>query len=52
MSQLLQNFIQTASTLQKAVFLMVSGILFVFLVQVVFYLIAKLWPRGKKEPQG
>jgi Na+-transporting methylmalonyl-CoA/oxaloacetate decarboxylase gamma subunit len=49
--QLLQNFIQTGSTIQKAAFLMVSGILFVFLVQVVFYLVAKLWPRGKK-PQS
>jgi Na+-transporting methylmalonyl-CoA/oxaloacetate decarboxylase gamma subunit len=47
MDQLLQNFIQSAGTIQKAVFLMVAGILFVFSVQVVFYLIAKLWPREK-----
>jgi hypothetical protein len=48
MDQLLQNFIHSATTVQKAVFLMVAGILFVFAVQVVFYLIAKLWPRGKE----
>jgi Na+-transporting methylmalonyl-CoA/oxaloacetate decarboxylase gamma subunit len=48
MDELLRNFIQNASVIQKAVFLMVAGILFVFIVQVVFYLIAKLWPRGKK----
>jgi hypothetical protein len=32
---------------QKAVFLMVCGVVFVFLVQVVFYLTIKLWPKGK-----
>jgi Na+-transporting methylmalonyl-CoA/oxaloacetate decarboxylase gamma subunit len=51
MDQLLRDFIQGAPVIQKAVFLMVAGILFVFIVQVVFYLIAKLWPRGKKEGQ-
>jgi hypothetical protein len=45
--QLLRNFIQGSSVIGKAVFLMVTGILFVFTVQVVFYLIAKLWPRNK-----
>jgi Na+-transporting methylmalonyl-CoA/oxaloacetate decarboxylase gamma subunit len=45
--QLLRNFIQDSSVIGKAVFLMVAGVLFVFAVQVVFYLIAKLWPRSK-----
>ncbi|MDR3335807.1 MAG: hypothetical protein LBT16_01255 [Treponema sp.] len=49
MDQLFENFIQSSSTIQKAVFLMITGILFVFLVQIVFYLIAKLWPRGKEK---
>jgi hypothetical protein len=48
MEQLLQYFIQNASTLQKAAFLMVCGILFVFAVQVVFYLTVKLWPWDKE----
>jgi hypothetical protein len=47
MEQLLQYFLQNASTLQKAVFLMVCGIFFVFAVQAVFYLTVKLWPWGK-----
>ncbi|MDR2096566.1 MAG: hypothetical protein LBP76_13775 [Treponema sp.] len=49
--QLLKNFIQDSSVIGKAVFLMVAGILFVFTVQVVFYLIAKLWPRNKNAGQ-
>jgi hypothetical protein len=47
MDLLLQRFIQNSTTLQKGVFLMVCGVLFVFAVQVVFYLIVKLWPRDK-----
>jgi hypothetical protein len=39
---------QSDSTIVKALFLMVCGILFVFSVQVLFYLTAKLWPRDKK----
>jgi Na+-transporting methylmalonyl-CoA/oxaloacetate decarboxylase gamma subunit len=49
MEQAFQEFIQHSSTVAKAVFLMVSGVAFVFAVQVVFYLIAKCWPRGKGE---
>jgi Na+-transporting methylmalonyl-CoA/oxaloacetate decarboxylase gamma subunit len=49
MDQLFENFVQSSSTIQKAVFLMIAGILFVFLVQIVFYLIAKLWPREKEK---
>jgi hypothetical protein len=45
--QMLKDFIQDSSVIGKAVFLMVAGSLFVFTVQVVFYLIAKLWPRNK-----
>jgi hypothetical protein len=51
MDQIFQEFIQNSSTVAKAVFLMVSGVLFVFAVQVVFYLIAKLWPRDKPQPE-
>jgi hypothetical protein len=50
MNNWLQNFIATGGTIQKALFLMLCGILFVFAVQVVFYLIIKLWPRKKDEP--
>ncbi|MDR2053926.1 MAG: hypothetical protein LBP80_10985 [Treponema sp.] len=45
--QMLRDFIQDSSVIGKAVFLMIAGILFVFTVQVVFYLIAKLWPRNR-----
>ena len=31
----------------KGVFLMVAGIGFVFVVQVIFFLIIKLWPKAK-----
>jgi hypothetical protein len=47
MNQLIEAVRQGNSTIIKAVFLMVSGILFVFAVQVVFYLVIKLWPKGK-----
>jgi hypothetical protein len=49
MEQLLQEFIKNASTVQKGVFLLVSGVLFVFAVQVVFYLTVKVWPKGRKK---
>jgi hypothetical protein len=48
MDQLLKNIIQNASTVEKGVFLMIFGILFVFVVQTIFYLAVKLWP-GKKD---
>jgi hypothetical protein len=48
MDTLLQN-IQSGPVLSKALFLMVSGVLFVFAVQVVFYLSIKLWPKEKGE---
>jgi Na+-transporting methylmalonyl-CoA/oxaloacetate decarboxylase gamma subunit len=46
-----QNFIRSGTNFQKSIFLMVSGIVFVFLVQVIFYLFVKLWPKGKDEEQ-
>jgi hypothetical protein len=50
MDALLQS-IQKGPVLSKALFLLVSGVLFVFVVQVVFYLTIKLWPRGKKAEE-
>jgi hypothetical protein len=47
MDSLLQT-VRNGPILSKALFLLTSGVLFVFLVQVVFYLTIKLWPRGKK----
>ncbi|MCL2270773.1 MAG: hypothetical protein FWC24_07450 [Treponema sp.] len=47
MDQLLNNFVQNATIVQKGVFLMIAGVSFVFLVQTVFYLIVKIWPRPK-----
>ncbi|MDR2094616.1 MAG: hypothetical protein LBP76_03755 [Treponema sp.] len=47
MDTMLNGFIQNATTIQKSLFLMVCGVLFVFMVQVVFYLTVKLWPRKK-----
>lgn len=39
--------ITAGSDIGKGVFLMVAGMGFVFTVQVVFYLIIALWPKGK-----
>ena len=47
MEQLLNNFIQNSTIFQKGVFLMITGVFFVFAVQVVFYLIVKLWPKKR-----
>ncbi|MCL2763298.1 MAG: hypothetical protein FWD36_08870 [Treponema sp.] len=48
MEQFFNGFIQNASVFQKGVFLMIAGIGFVFTVQVLFYAIVRLWPKGKK----
>ncbi|GHV13723.1 hypothetical protein FACS189491_09060 [Spirochaetia bacterium] len=48
MNQLIDLVQNSDSTIVKALFLMVCGILFVFAVQVVFYLAIKLWPNTKK----
>ena len=43
------EFIRTATTIEKGVFLMVVGVSFVFAVQVVFYLTVKIWPQPKSD---
>ncbi|HOV38281.1 MAG TPA: OadG-related small transporter subunit [Spirochaetales bacterium] len=52
MNELLQRIIQ-GNDFEKALFLLVVGVGFVFLVQCVFYfvikLFIKLFPEGKKE---
>ena len=52
MEQLLNYFINTESVFQKGVFLMVAGIVFVFAVQVVFYLTVKVWMSVKRRPKN
>jgi Na+-transporting methylmalonyl-CoA/oxaloacetate decarboxylase gamma subunit len=50
MEQAFNNFIRTATVIQKGVFLMIAGVTFVFVVQFVFFLIVKIWPKaGNKE---
>ncbi|MDR0908812.1 MAG: hypothetical protein LBM77_03505 [Spirochaetaceae bacterium] len=51
----MNNFIQMiaqSGNFPKALFLMLAGILFVFIVQIVFYAVIKLWPKGKAEAQA
>jgi hypothetical protein len=47
----MDNFIQSIASgsgnFSKALFLMIAGILFVFIVQIVFYAVIKLWPKAK-----
>ena len=45
MEQLFNDFVQHSSIYQKGVFLMITGLGFVFSIQVIFYLLVKLWPR-------
>ncbi|MCL2320291.1 MAG: hypothetical protein FWC45_09415 [Treponema sp.] len=47
MEQLFNNFVKSASIFEKGVFLMIAGVCFVFVVQLVFYLVVKVWPKGK-----
>ena len=50
MDQLLYDFVKNASTVEKGVFLLVAGVSFVFIVQFVFFMIVKAWPKkGSKE---
>jgi hypothetical protein len=49
MNQTLLSFIEQASPVQKALFLMVCGVVSVFIVQLVFYITIKVWPKAKKE---
>ncbi|MDL2229240.1 hypothetical protein LJC14_03210 [Treponema sp. OttesenSCG-928-L16] len=48
MNQVIE-MIRAGATIQKGLFLMLCGILFVFSVQLIFYLVIKLWPRHKGE---
>ena len=45
MDELLYDFVRNATTVQKGVFLMIAGVSFVFIIQWVFYLIVKIWPK-------
>ena len=49
MDQAIYDFANNATTVQKGFFLMVAGISFVFLVQVIFYAVVKIWPKSKKD---
>ena len=49
MEGILNDFINSASVFQKGVFLMAAGILFVFAVQLVFYLMVKIWKGLDKD---
>jgi hypothetical protein len=51
MEQLIHFVARSTSNYPKALFLMVSGIIFVFIVQVVFFLVIKLWPKPQ-APQA
>ena len=51
MEQLLNYFVSTESVFQKGLFLMAAGILFVFAVQVIFYMTVKLWTSIKRRPK-
>ena len=51
MEQIFYDFVKNASTLQKGVFLMIAGICFVFIVQVVFYAAIKIWPKPKNREE-
>jgi len=52
MENIFVNFVNNATVFQKGVFLMVAGVTFVFIVQVVFYLTVKLWQLKKKNNGG
>ena len=48
MEQMFVNFVNNANVFQKGVFLMVAGLLFIFAVQLIFYLTVKLWADKKR----
>ena len=54
MEQLLNEFIKNASIFEKGLFLMISGVVFVFLVQTIFYMTVKIWLgiTKKKDASG
>ena len=45
MDQALYDFVRNATTVEKGVFLLVAGVSFVFIVQFVFFMIVKIWPK-------
>ena len=47
MDQLLYEFVSDATNVQKGVFLLVAGVCFVFVVQFVFYIVVRIWPKKK-----
>jgi len=49
MNELLQYFINTDNVFQKGLFLMVAGVVFVFLIQTFFFITIKFWLRKKKS---
>jgi len=51
MDQALYEFVRTATTIEKGVFLMVTGVCFVFAVQTIFYLTVKIWMGRKKASE-
>ena len=51
MELIFYDFIKNASTIEKGIFLMVAGLCFVFAVQLVFYLIVKVWPKKGSRDQ-
>jgi Na+-transporting methylmalonyl-CoA/oxaloacetate decarboxylase gamma subunit len=48
MDAFIENITRNATTVQKGLFLLVAGVIFVFVVQTVFYLVVRLWPKGSK----
>ena len=51
MNEFFGDFITHATTIQKGLFLMIVGMVFVFSVQIIFFAIIKIWLKmaGKKE---
>jgi len=49
MEQVFSNFIEQASTIQKGVFLMIAGVCIVFIVQLIFIVIVKIWTTAGKR---
>jgi len=49
MEQIFSNFVRQASTFEKGVFLMVAGVCTVFIVQLVFIAIVKIWTAAGKR---
>ena len=50
MEQIFNNFVKQASTFEKGVFLMIAGVCFVFIVQLLFIAVVKIWIAAGKRP--